>query len=43
MLTTGKKFYIHCVKNPVGFLGALGALGALSPLFLGTMVVLFFC
>jgi len=41
-MTTGQKLYIKLVKRPVGFLGALGALVVLSPLFLGTMVVLFF-
>jgi len=41
-MTKGQKFYISCVKRPVGFLGALVALVLLSPLFLGTMVVLFF-
>lgn len=41
-MTTGQNLYIKLVKRPVGFLGALGALVLLSPLFLGTMVVLFF-
>lgn len=41
-MTTQQKFYIHLVKRPIGFLGALMALLLLSPLFLGTMVLLFF-
>ena len=41
-MTTQQKFYIHCVKRPIGFLGALVALILLSPLFLATMVLLFF-
>lgn len=41
-LTLGQKFYIVCVKRPVGFLGALVALVLLSPVFIATMVVLHF-
>lgn len=40
--TFGQKFYMTCVKRPVGFLGALVALVLLSPLFIGTIVLLFF-
>jgi len=42
MLTTRQKFYIHCVKCPIGFLGALVAIIVTSPILLGTMVLLFF-
>lgn len=42
MLTTSQKLYITCVKRPVGFLGALVALVLLSPIFLITIVLLFF-
>ena len=41
-MTASQKFYIHCVKRPIDFLGALVALILLSPLFIGTMVWLFF-
>ena len=41
-LTFGQKFYIHCVKRPIGFLGALVALILLSPLFICTMILLHF-
>jgi len=41
-LTLGQKFYIVCVKRPIGFLGALVALVLLSPVFIATMVVLHF-
>ena len=40
--TFGQKFYMTCVKRPIGFLGALVALVLLSPLFVGTIVLLFF-
>lgn len=40
--TFGQKFYMKCVKRPIGFLGALVALVLLSPLFVGTIVLLFF-
>ena len=40
--TFGQKFYIHCVKRPVGFFGALTALVLLSPIFIATMIILFF-
>lgn len=42
MLTTNQKLYIACVKRPIGFLGALVALVLLSPVFLATMILLFF-
>ena len=41
-MTTRQKLYIRLVKRPIGFLGALVGLILLSPLFLGTMVLLFF-
>lgn len=41
-MTKSQKFYIHCVKRPVGFLGALLALCLLSPIFIATMILLFF-
>ena len=41
-LTFGQKFYIHCVKRPVGFLGALVALALLSPVFIATIILLHF-
>ena len=37
-----QKFYIHFVKRPIGFLGALTALILLSPIFVATMILLFF-
>ena len=40
--TFGQKFYIHFIKRPVGFLGALTALILLSPVFIVTMILLFF-
>lgn len=41
-MTSRQKLYIHLIKRPVGFVGALVALMLLSPLFLCTMVLLFF-
>ena len=41
-LTFGQNFYIHCLKRPVGFFGALTALVLLSPIFIATMIILFF-
>lgn len=38
----GQKFYIHCIKRPIGFLGALGALILLSPILIVTIILLFF-
>ena len=42
LMTKHQKFYIHCVKRPIGFLGALTALILLSPIFIATMILLFF-
>lgn len=42
MLTKSQKAYISLVKRPIGFIGALIALIILSPLFLATMILLFF-
>lgn len=42
MLTTKQKFYITFVKRPIGFLGALVGLVGLSPIFIATIVLLFF-
>lgn len=41
-LTFGQKFYIHCVKRPIGFIAALVALILLSPIFIATMILLHF-
>lgn len=41
-MTTWQNIYINLIKRPIGFLGALVALMLLSPLFLGTMALLFF-
>ncbi len=38
----GQKFYIKCVKRPIGFFGALVALILLSPIFIATIIFLFF-
>ena len=40
--TTSQKLYMSLVKRPVGFLGALVALVLLSPVFLATIVLLYF-
>lgn len=37
-----QNFYIHFVKRPIGFLGAFTALTLLSPIFIATMILLFF-
>ena len=42
MLTTKQKLYIIFVKRPIGFLGALVGLVVLSPIFIATIVLLFF-
>ena len=42
MLTTKHKLYINFFKRPIGFLGALVALTLLSPLFIATIILLFF-
>lgn len=41
-MTTSQKVYIRCIKRPVGFLGALAALVLISPIFISTMIVLYF-
>lgn len=38
-MTTFQKLYIHCVKRPIGFLGALVALTLLSPIFIATIIL----
>ena len=40
--TISQKLYMSLVKRPIGFLGALVALILLSPIFLATIVLLFF-
>ena len=40
--TTSQKLYMSLVKRPIGFIGALVALILLSPIFLATIVLLFF-
>ena len=40
--TTSQKLYMSLVKRPIGFLGALMALILLSPVFMATIVLLFF-
>ena len=40
--TTSQKLYVLLVKRPIGFLGALAALVILSPVFMGTMLLLYF-
>ena len=40
--TTTQTLYMSLVKRPIGFLGALAALILLSPVFLATIVLLFF-
>lgn len=40
--TNSQKLYMLLVKRPIGFLGALVALILLSPVFLATIVLLFF-
>lgn len=40
--TLGQKIYIHCVKRPIDFIFALTAMLLLSPLFLMTMLLLYF-
>lgn len=42
MLSKSQKAYISLVKRPIGFIGALIALILLSPVFLATMILLFF-
>lgn len=40
--TISQKFYMTCIKRPIGFLGALVALILLSPIFICTIVFLYF-
>lgn len=40
--TFGQKFYMICVKRPIGLLGALVGLILLSPILIGTMILLHF-
>ncbi len=40
--TTSQRLYMSLIKRPIGFLGALVALVLLSPVFLATIVLLFF-
>ena len=40
--TTSQKLYMSLVKRPIGFFGALVALILLSPVFLATIILLFF-
>lgn len=42
MLTIKQKLYIIFVKRPIGFLGALIGLILLAPLFIATIILLFF-
>lgn len=42
MLTIKQKLYIIFVKRPIGFFGALIGLILLSPLFIATIILLFF-
>lgn len=37
-----QKFYMYCIKRPIGFLGALVALILLSPVFIVTIILLHF-
>lgn len=41
-LSCGQKFYMTCVKRPIGFIGALFAIILLSPVFFVTIIVLHF-
>lgn len=40
--TQGQIFYMKFIKRPIGFLGALVALIILSPIFIATIILLFF-
>ena len=40
--TTSQKFYISCVKRPIGFVGALMAIMVTSPVWIFAIVLLFF-
>lgn len=41
-LTRGQKFYITCIKRPIDFIGSLLALIILSPIFVATIIFLYF-
>lgn len=41
-MTTSQKIYIRCFKRPIGFLGALVGLILLSPIFIATIILLYF-
>lgn len=41
-LTRGQKFYITCIKRPIDFFGSLLALIILSPIFVATIIFLYF-
>lgn len=40
--TLRQRIYIHCIKRPVGFCGAFVALVILSPIFILTIILLYF-
>lgn len=40
--TTSQRLYMSLVKRPIGFLGAMVGLLLLSPIFIGTIILLFF-
>ncbi len=40
--TLGQRFYMTCVKRPIGFFAALMALVLLSPIFVATIILLHF-
>lgn len=40
--TIGQKFYMYCIKRPIGFFGALFGLILLSPIFVATIILLHF-
>lgn len=40
--TKGQKFYITCIKRPIDFFGSLLALIILSPIFVATIIFLYF-
>lgn len=40
--TFEQRFYMTCMKRPIGFLGALVALVLLSPIFIATIILLHF-
>lgn len=41
-MTTSQKLYIYCIKRPIGVLGASVALILLSPVFIATVILLYF-